>query len=70
GAKIGAGAGEADPGLSIRYAADLDSAYDLAVDIVAAGDIVLVKSSNGAGLRFLGDRLRDAPVPQEEENSC
>ena len=34
-----------------------DAAYDLLRDQLRAGDIVLVKSSNSAGLRFLGDRL-------------
>jgi UDP-N-acetylmuramoyl-tripeptide--D-alanyl-D-alanine ligase len=34
-----------------------DEAYDLLRDDVGAGDIVLVKSSKSAGLRFLGDRL-------------
>lgn len=34
-----------------------DEAYDLLNDRLRAGDIVLVKSSNSAGLRFLGDRL-------------
>lgn len=34
-----------------------DEAYDLLNDRLRAGDIVLVKSSKSAGLRFLGDRL-------------
>jgi UDP-N-acetylmuramoyl-tripeptide--D-alanyl-D-alanine ligase len=34
-----------------------DEAYDLVTDDVRAGDVVLVKSSNSAGLRALGDRL-------------
>jgi UDP-N-acetylmuramoyl-tripeptide--D-alanyl-D-alanine ligase len=34
-----------------------DEAYDLLRDELRAGDVVLVKSSNAAGLRFLGDRL-------------
>jgi UDP-N-acetylmuramoyl-tripeptide--D-alanyl-D-alanine ligase len=37
--------------------ADADAAYDLLRDELRAGDVVLVKSSNSAGLRFLGDRL-------------
>jgi UDP-N-acetylmuramoyl-tripeptide--D-alanyl-D-alanine ligase len=37
-----------------------DDAYDYLVDFVKPGDIVLVKSSNSAGLRFLGDRLAEA----------
>jgi UDP-N-acetylmuramoyl-tripeptide--D-alanyl-D-alanine ligase len=34
-----------------------DEAFTLLCTIVKPGDIVLVKSSNSAGLRFLGDRL-------------
>ncbi|WP_026554202.1 UDP-N-acetylmuramoyl-tripeptide--D-alanyl-D-alanine ligase [Arthrobacter sp. 35W] len=39
------------------FVADADEAYDLLSRELAPGDIVLVKSSNGAGLRFLGDRI-------------
>ena len=34
-----------------------DEAYDLLRDELRAGDVVLVKSSNAAGLRHLGDRI-------------
>jgi UDP-N-acetylmuramoyl-tripeptide--D-alanyl-D-alanine ligase len=34
-----------------------DEAYDYLKDELRDGDRVLVKSSNAAGLRFLGDRL-------------
>lgn len=34
-----------------------EAAYDLLRDELGAGDVVLVKSSKSAGLRFLGDRL-------------
>ena len=37
--------------------ADADAAYDVLRDDLRPGDIVLVKSSNSAGLRHLGDRL-------------
>lgn len=36
---------------------DVDAAYDLLQEELTAGDLVLFKSSNGAGLRFLGDRI-------------
>jgi UDP-N-acetylmuramoyl-tripeptide--D-alanyl-D-alanine ligase len=39
------------------YVATPDEAYDLLREDVGAGDIVLVKSSKSANLRFLGDRL-------------
>ena len=37
--------------------ADADEAYDVLREPVAPGDVVLVKSSNSAGLEVLGDRL-------------
>jgi UDP-N-acetylmuramoyl-tripeptide--D-alanyl-D-alanine ligase len=37
--------------------ADPDAAYEFLQGELRAGDVVLVKSSNSAGLRFLGDRL-------------
>ncbi len=37
--------------------ATADEAYDLLRDQLHAGDVVLVKSSGSAGLRFLGDRI-------------
>jgi UDP-N-acetylmuramoyl-tripeptide--D-alanyl-D-alanine ligase len=37
-----------------------DEAYDYLSSLLVAGDIVLVKSSNSAKLRFLGDRLGEA----------
>ena len=39
------------------YVATADEAFELLSDTVKPGDTVLVKSSNSAGLRFLGDRL-------------
>ncbi|WP_350346864.1 UDP-N-acetylmuramoyl-tripeptide--D-alanyl-D-alanine ligase [Agromyces sp. G08B096] len=39
------------------YVDTADEAYDLVVSSVRPGDTVLVKSSNAAGLRHLGDRL-------------
>ncbi|TFC02812.1 UDP-N-acetylmuramoyl-tripeptide--D-alanyl-D-alanine ligase [Cryobacterium adonitolivorans] len=39
------------------YVDTADEAFDLLSDTVKPGDTVLVKSSNSAGLRFLGDRL-------------
>ncbi|HEU4849346.1 MAG TPA: UDP-N-acetylmuramoyl-tripeptide--D-alanyl-D-alanine ligase [Terrimesophilobacter sp.] len=37
--------------------ADADGAYDLLRGELRSGDVVLVKSSNSAGLRLLGDRI-------------
>jgi UDP-N-acetylmuramoyl-tripeptide--D-alanyl-D-alanine ligase len=39
------------------FVADIDGAYDLLREELRPGDVVLVKSSKSAGLRFLGDRL-------------
>lgn len=36
---------------------DPDAAYAVLGELIRPGDVVLVKSSNSAGLRFLGDRL-------------
>jgi UDP-N-acetylmuramoyl-tripeptide--D-alanyl-D-alanine ligase len=36
---------------------DMDAAYDVLREELRAGDVVLVKSSKSAGLRFLGDRI-------------
>lgn len=36
---------------------DADAAYDVLRDMLRSGDLVMVKSSNSAGLRHLGDRL-------------
>jgi UDP-N-acetylmuramoyl-tripeptide--D-alanyl-D-alanine ligase len=40
-----------------EFVADLDAAYDLLRGELRTGDVVLVKSSKSAGLRFLGDRI-------------
>jgi UDP-N-acetylmuramoyl-tripeptide--D-alanyl-D-alanine ligase len=39
------------------YVETADEAFDLVTSIARPGDTVLVKSSNSAGLRLLGDRL-------------
>lgn len=39
------------------FVPDLDAAYDLLREQLRAGDVVLVKASKSAGLRFLGDKL-------------
>ncbi len=41
------------------YFGDMDAAYDYLAAELSPGDTVLVKSSNSAKLRFLGDRLGD-----------
>ncbi|GAA5230373.1 UDP-N-acetylmuramoyl-tripeptide--D-alanyl-D-alanine ligase [Arthrobacter cryoconiti] len=41
------------------FVADMDAAHQILKQELGAGDVVLVKSSNGAGLRFLGDQLVD-----------
>ena len=41
------------------FAETADEAFDLLAGLIRPGDTVLVKSSNAAGLRFLGDRLAE-----------
>jgi len=53
----GAHQGSGDEGAS--WVADIDAAHDLLRRELAPGDVVLVKSSRDAGLRWLGDRLVD-----------
>lgn len=43
-----------------KFYSSQDEAYDYLSGLLRAGDIVLVKSSNSAKLRFLGDRLGEA----------
>ena len=43
---------------------DADTAYALLTDELCEGDVVLLKSSRDAGLRWLGDRLVGLEVPQ------
>jgi UDP-N-acetylmuramoyl-tripeptide--D-alanyl-D-alanine ligase len=52
--------GSADAG-SI-WVPDIDAAYELLRQQLAPGDVVLVKSSRDAGLRWLGERLVDDTV--------
>lgn len=42
------------------YVDSQDEAYELLMGMLRPGDIVLVKSSNAAGLRLLGDRLGES----------
>ena len=43
-----------------KFFSTQDEAYDYLSSLLTVGDIVLVKSSNSAKLRFLGDRLGEA----------
>jgi UDP-N-acetylmuramoyl-tripeptide--D-alanyl-D-alanine ligase len=47
---------------------DADAAYDLLSRELAPGDVVLLKSSRDAGLRWLGDRLAEAQTVTKEGN--
>jgi UDP-N-acetylmuramoyl-tripeptide--D-alanyl-D-alanine ligase len=53
---LGAGLEGSWNGESVQVA-DRDEAYDVLREDLRAGDVVLVKSSKSAGLRFLGDRI-------------
>ncbi len=45
---------------------DIDAAYALLQGELRSGDVVLLKSSRDSGLRVLGDRLREVPLPGPE----
>lgn len=70
---VGEGAGgfhdgatqEGSWGDETRFVADVEEASALLRDELAGGDVVLVKSSNGAGLWRLGDELAGARGPDE-----
>jgi UDP-N-acetylmuramoyl-tripeptide--D-alanyl-D-alanine ligase len=53
--------GARDQGPRCRVVADPGAAYDLLLDEVRSGDVVLFKSSRDAGLRYLGDRVAELP---------
>jgi UDP-N-acetylmuramoyl-tripeptide--D-alanyl-D-alanine ligase len=42
---------------------DIDVAHTLLQAELVSGDVVLLKSSRDSGLRVLGDRLREVPLP-------
>ena len=52
-----------------EWVPDTDAAHDLLEGRLAAGDVVLLKSSRDSGLRWLGDRLagRDRPVLDDDK---
>ena len=58
---LGAGLEGSWNGESLQVA-DIDAAYDVLREELRAGDLVLVKSSKSAGLRFLGDRIGGVPT--------
>jgi UDP-N-acetylmuramoyl-tripeptide--D-alanyl-D-alanine ligase len=58
---LGAGLEGSWNGESLQVA-DTDAAYDVLKEELRAGDVVLVKSSKSAGLRFLGDRIGGVPA--------
>jgi len=51
-------------GIESTWVPDTDAAYDLLRQHLAPGDVVLVKSSRDAGLRWLGDRLLDGTAAE------
>jgi UDP-N-acetylmuramoyl-tripeptide--D-alanyl-D-alanine ligase len=48
-------------GRRVGAGADVDAAHDLLTQQLRPGDVVLLKSSRDAGLRWLGDRLAGIP---------
>jgi UDP-N-acetylmuramoyl-tripeptide--D-alanyl-D-alanine ligase len=49
---------------TVHEAAEVDTAYALLQENLRSGDVVLLKSSRDAGLRWLGDRLAGMEVTQ------
>jgi len=56
-------AGVPGAGTEVRRVDDADAAYALLQSELVTGDVVLLKSSRDAGLRWLGDRLVGIEVP-------
>ena len=56
---IDSGARRGGSGVESTWVPDIDAAYEMLRQDLAPGDVVLVKSSRDAGLRWLGDRLFD-----------
>ena len=56
-------------GNECSFVEDLDAAYELLDRELAPGDLVLVKSSNGVGLRHLGDRIAWAAQAQPTDTA-
>jgi UDP-N-acetylmuramoyl-tripeptide--D-alanyl-D-alanine ligase len=62
---IDSGARQEGPGaVESTWVPDVDAAYELLRQQLAPGDVVLVKSSRDAGLRWLGERLVDDIGPE------
>ncbi len=56
--------GEGSGGPESSWVPDTEAAYELLREQLVAGDVVLVKSSRDAGLRWLGERLVDDTGPE------
>ena len=55
---------EGSTGDASTWVPDTDAAYELLEQRLAPGDVVLIKSSRDAGLRWLGERLVDETGPE------
>jgi UDP-N-acetylmuramoyl-tripeptide--D-alanyl-D-alanine ligase len=56
-------------GDEVVWVPDADAAHDLLSRELSAGDVVLLKSSRDAGLRWLGDRLAGLGAPESTEGA-
>jgi UDP-N-acetylmuramoyl-tripeptide--D-alanyl-D-alanine ligase len=63
GARPVAEAARRDEAEATMWVPDADTAYQLLTGQLAKGDVVVLKSSRDAGLRWLGDRLAGREVP-------
>jgi len=56
-------------GDEVVWVPDADAAYELLSRELSTGDVVLLKSSRDAGLRWLGDRLAGPSAPDSMEDA-
>lgn len=56
-------------GDEVAWVPDVDAAFDLLAQELRPGDVVLVKSSRDAGLRWLGERLLEGKSAERDEDA-
>ncbi|MFZ1287329.1 MAG: hypothetical protein WAR57_09880, partial [Candidatus Phosphoribacter sp.] len=69
GARSAAGSQSADGHVldpAVQTVPDVDAAYALLAENLRPGDVVLIKSSNATGLRWLGDRVAGSGTGRQD----